>query len=195
MNHDIVLEVLGACDKRREERRAFMKNAGLAVAGATVLAACSNADTVTDAVAHTRPHVQRSGCAQLRAQPRISRSAILFLRSQRHLDPDQPALRHGYARRAERRASGDVHRSGRRPLCPRDRRGRAGARRFPAQRAGQLCGGPAGARPVCGRERRLLHCGARRGADRRGAGIRSLCERPELPARGLHLRGCRCHRL
>ena len=39
MNHDIVLEVLGACDKRREERRAFMKNAGLAVAGA-VLAAC-----------------------------------------------------------------------------------------------------------------------------------------------------------
>ena len=44
MNHDIVLEVLGACDKRREERRAFMKNAGLAVAGATVLAACSNND-------------------------------------------------------------------------------------------------------------------------------------------------------
>jgi len=41
MNHDIVLQVLDACDARRAERRAFMKNAGLAAAGASMLAACS----------------------------------------------------------------------------------------------------------------------------------------------------------
>jgi len=44
MNHDIVLQVLDACDARRAERRAFMKNAGFAVAGATMLAACSSND-------------------------------------------------------------------------------------------------------------------------------------------------------
>ncbi|RYD48825.1 MAG: twin-arginine translocation signal domain-containing protein, partial [Sphingomonadales bacterium] len=43
MNHDIVLEVLGACDKRREERRQFMRmaGAGAAIAGVSLLGACS----------------------------------------------------------------------------------------------------------------------------------------------------------
>lgn len=44
MNHDIVLQVLDACDARRAERRAFMRNAGFAAAGATLLAACSSND-------------------------------------------------------------------------------------------------------------------------------------------------------
>ncbi|WP_313534762.1 ferritin-like domain-containing protein [Sphingomonas sp.] len=44
MNHDIVLQVLDACDARRAERRAFMRNTGFAVAGATLLAACSSND-------------------------------------------------------------------------------------------------------------------------------------------------------
>ena len=111
MNHDIVLEVLGACDKRREERRAFMKNAGLAVAGATVLAACSNngkgygsvvTPTPSPTPSPTRPDPAIRMCVLNFAQPRVSRSAILFLRSQRHLDPRSacsPAF--GCARRAE----------------------------------------------------------------------------------------------
>jgi len=47
MNQDIVFEVLGACDKRRAERRNFMKlagGAGAALAGASLLAGCSSND-------------------------------------------------------------------------------------------------------------------------------------------------------
>lgn len=45
MNQDIVFEVLGACDKRRAERRQFMKlagGAGAALAGASLLAGCDS---------------------------------------------------------------------------------------------------------------------------------------------------------
>ena len=43
-NNDLVLEVLEACDKRREDRRRFIKVAGAtsaAVAGGAFLSACS----------------------------------------------------------------------------------------------------------------------------------------------------------
>ena len=79
-----------------------------------------------------------------------------------------------------------------------DRRGRAGARRFPpAQRAGQLRWQPA-LDLICGREQRLLSTAAR-AAELIGAGQAfdpyANDQNAALNRRPLNASGCRCHRL
>ena len=197
--------------KRRDERRALPARGRRRDRRSPAARRCSpHAATTTTTPADTTPlrrrrrrpdadRVDRRRRPQLRAQPRISRGAILFATPR-----SAPACPRrcstgtgtaGRGRPAARRC--DVHRSRVvAAICARDRARtrsrtspscapRSARRRWRSPRSTSAAA-PTGAFSAAARAAGLVP--ARRD-------VRSLCQRRELPARRLHLRGCRRHRL
>ena len=149
IDNDNALAILEATDRRRAERRRFLRWPAAAPprsAGSALLSACGNdrcrhADADADADPHADPDRQ----APAQADGDILNFALNleYLEAQFYpyavSAPGCPAADHGGAGthgHRDRRPRGDLHRPGRRAICARDRAGRGRARRFPAHALG-----------------------------------------------------------